>query len=116
MNSEHEWVKREDWSVCSRCGVVRNRDRETVCSGKLPGIRQRQVGDKVRVCIQHPDHYATGSAECLDGKTGTVSQVRIVGNLPNHALVEFDTPAATWWSAQSPCKAFWFDLGELQDA
>ncbi len=39
----HEWVphEREGWSVCSRCGVVRNYCRETTCSGALPKIRQR---------------------------------------------------------------------------
>ncbi len=40
----HEWTKheREGWSVCSRCGMVRNYDRETTtCSGALPQIRQR---------------------------------------------------------------------------
>ena len=42
--SSHEWAKheREGWSVCSRCGMVRNYDREqTTCSGALPKIRQR---------------------------------------------------------------------------
>ena len=40
----HEWTphEREGWSVCSRCGMVRNYDREmTTCSGALPKIRQR---------------------------------------------------------------------------
>ncbi len=39
----HEWVThgRDGWSVCSRCGMVRNYDRETACSGALPKIRQR---------------------------------------------------------------------------
>ncbi len=43
-SSGHEWVphEREGWSVCSRCGMVRNYDRETTtCSGALPKIRQR---------------------------------------------------------------------------
>lgn len=40
----HEWVPhdRTIWSVCSRCGMVRNYGRETTtCSGALPKIRQR---------------------------------------------------------------------------
>lgn len=39
----HEWTphEREGWSVCSRCGMVRNYDRETPCRGALPKIRQR---------------------------------------------------------------------------
>lgn len=42
-SSEHEWTphEREGWSVCSRCGMVRNYDREMTCSGALPTIRQR---------------------------------------------------------------------------
>lgn len=40
----HEWAphEREGWSVCSRCGMVRNYNRDTTtCSGALPKIRQR---------------------------------------------------------------------------
>lgn len=40
----HEWARheRDGWSVCSRCGMVRNYNRETTtCSGALPRIRQR---------------------------------------------------------------------------
>lgn len=42
-SSGHEWTphEREGWSVCSRCGMVRNYDREMTCSGALPKIRQR---------------------------------------------------------------------------
>lgn len=42
----HEWAphEREGWSVCSRCGMVRNYDRETTtCSGALPKIRQSRA-------------------------------------------------------------------------
>lgn len=44
MSAGHEWVQheREGWSVCSRCGMVRNYNRETTtCRGALPTIRQR---------------------------------------------------------------------------
>ena len=44
----HEWAKheREGWSVCSRCGMVRNYDREqTTCSGALPKICSVGVAD-----------------------------------------------------------------------
>ncbi len=40
----HEWAphERDGWSVCSRCGMVRNYNRETTtCSGALSKIRQR---------------------------------------------------------------------------
>ena len=48
----HEWTKheRDGWSVCSRCGMVRNYDREqTTCSGALPKIRQRSEIEDGRV-------------------------------------------------------------------
>jgi predicted RNA-binding Zn-ribbon protein involved in translation (DUF1610 family) len=37
-----DWVlhERECWFVCPRCGMVRNYERETMCSGALPKIRQ----------------------------------------------------------------------------
>ena len=51
----HEWTKheREGWSVCSRCGMVRNYDRETTCSGSLPKIRQRG-NDQMRLLAGLP--------------------------------------------------------------
>jgi hypothetical protein len=59
-NSGHEWAphEREGWSVCSRCGMVRNYNREpTTCSGALPKIRQRsEIEDcgQDRVCKLSP--------------------------------------------------------------
>ncbi len=64
----HEWAphEREGWSVCSRCGMVRNYDRETTtCSGALPKIRQRSeiedcgqdgVCDQSRASCPMTDH------------------------------------------------------------
>lgn len=52
----HEWAphEREGWSVCSRCGMVRNYDRETTtCSGALPKIRQRRVCRTPPGCARH---------------------------------------------------------------
>lgn len=40
----HDWVahEREGWTVCSRCGMVRNyRDEIPACSGALPKVRPR---------------------------------------------------------------------------
>ena len=48
----HEWTphEREGWSVCSRCGKVRNYDREmTTCSGALPRIAVRE-DNETSVC------------------------------------------------------------------
>jgi predicted HAD superfamily Cof-like phosphohydrolase len=38
--STHEFVahEREGWSFCSRCGLVRNYDRETTCRGAAPKL------------------------------------------------------------------------------
>jgi hypothetical protein len=42
----HEWAphERDGWSVCSRCGLVRNYDRETPCRGTMPEIHPRDGG------------------------------------------------------------------------
>jgi hypothetical protein len=39
----HEWAPREPegWSACSRCGMVRNYDRERPCRGAMPEIKPR---------------------------------------------------------------------------
>jgi hypothetical protein len=36
--------EREGWSVCSRCGLVRNYDRETPCRGVMPETQPRDGG------------------------------------------------------------------------
>ena len=65
----HEWTphEREGWSVCSRCGMVRNYDRETTtCSGALPKIRQRsEVEDcgQSRASCPKTDHVSEGDDE-----------------------------------------------------
>lgn len=43
----HDYRTRESdgWTVCRRCGMVRNYDKETCCRGKLPSIGLR-VGRK----------------------------------------------------------------------
>lgn len=40
----HDWQKheREGWTVCSRCGLVRNYDKDIVsCRGSAPKVEQR---------------------------------------------------------------------------
>lgn len=52
MSLGHEWAphEREGWSVCSRCGMVRNYNRETTtCSGALPRIAVRE-DNETAVC------------------------------------------------------------------
>lgn len=87
------------------------------------------LDDRVEICI--PDHkwseWATGSAECLHGLTGKVVRVSTMYPPPSYSsrhntpdtrgatrvLVEFDSPAPTWWKDQTPPAAWWFDLDEL---
>lgn len=40
----HEWTphKRDGWTVCSKCGLVRNYELETPCRGRLPPIALRE--------------------------------------------------------------------------
>ena len=42
----HEWAQheREGWTVCSRCGLVRNYDRESPCRRVMPEIQPRDGG------------------------------------------------------------------------
>lgn len=39
----HEWSERRGLTVCSRCGMVRNRDRDTLCKGTLPTVQTREA-------------------------------------------------------------------------
>ena len=72
----HEWTKheREGWSVCSRCGMVRNYDRETTCSGSLPKIRQRSeiedCGQGEHNVLALIDHYQRNSMEADERSPG----------------------------------------------
>ena len=45
-DSGHEWAQheREGWTVCSRCGLVRNYDREMPCRRVMPEIKPRDGG------------------------------------------------------------------------
>jgi hypothetical protein len=43
--SSHNYVahERDGWSVCIRCGMVRNYDREVPCRGTAPGLGLRDA-------------------------------------------------------------------------
>ena len=62
----HEWAphEREGWSVCSRCGMVRNYNRDTTtCSGALPKIRQRseaEVNERQPILGEVPTELVNG--------------------------------------------------------
>jgi hypothetical protein len=44
IGSGHEWAEhpREQWTVCTRCGMVRNYGGQSSCRGGLPDIRLRR--------------------------------------------------------------------------
>ncbi len=67
------------------------------------------IGARVRVRIVKRERFASGAADALDTKTGTIEDINPTGQ----RLVAFDTPAATWWKWQSPASRFWFDVEEL---
>lgn len=60
------------------------------------------IGDRVKIVVQDYDKYATGCAECLDGVTGTIKEIKQGGSV----LVSFDKPAKTWWTHQTPPTSF----------
>jgi hypothetical protein len=68
-----------------------------------------KVGDRVTVRLVVPSEYATGAAEQLDGRAGTIENASISGNF----CVRFDEPCKPWWKDQSPPKAWWFSPKEL---
>lgn len=61
----HEWTKheREGWSVCSRCGMVRNYDRETPCRGKTPLVAPRTERRELRELAEELHETASALAE-----------------------------------------------------
>jgi hypothetical protein len=69
-------------------------------------------GDRVRVAIPRPNEYARGAAEALDGKMGTIDEVRGDGA---RYLVAFDEPAVPWHANALPIRAFWFEGDELAE-
>lgn len=68
------------------------------------------IGDRVRVRIIETGEWVRGAAESMNGKTGTVKEVRASGQV----LVTFDTPAEPWWAHQSPVLGFHFEENELE--
>jgi len=71
------------------------------------------IGKKVVTNIVNTDVFAVGCAEALDGKTGTVKEINYDAG---KYLVEFDTPAAKWWTNQIPTTCFWFERKNIQQA
>lgn len=70
---------------------------------------QLKTGDRVRVQIADVAIYAMGAANALNDMEGAIERFKADGE----ALVNFDKPAPTWWSNQSPCAAHWFPPCDL---
>jgi hypothetical protein len=83
-------------------------------------MERRTVGDRVKVAIKRREEWAVGAAEALDGKLGCVDEVQSCHRMTQiplptpRYLVLFDEPAASWWSGQTPPRAFWFDADDLE--
>lgn len=53
---EHNYVIDGDgWEACTRCGMVRNRDKVTECRGALPAVAQREQRIIVGVAYRLPE-------------------------------------------------------------
>lgn len=61
----HDWktYDREGWTVCSRCGMVRNYDRETPCRGTTPPVAPRTERRELGELAKELDAAATNLAE-----------------------------------------------------
>ena len=71
------------------------------------------LGDRVAVNITRPDEWAMGAAACLNRKLGVITAITNRDGKDVH-LVEFDFPAPTWWTNQTPPTAHWFATSELE--
>lgn len=73
-----------------------------------------EIGQRVRIYIYNPDMWVTAAVECLNGKTGVLKEIKEPNwYSDNRFLVEFDTPAKTWHSYQTPWTAAWFHEKDL---
>ena len=70
-----------------------------------------KVGTRVRIANLQPDEWAYKSIECLDGRVGTINEVKCL----DRYLVAFDTPVKSWWEHGSAVHAFHFDGRELEE-
>jgi hypothetical protein len=73
-----------------------------------------KVGDRVRVDITKPSIWHRGAFANLNGKVGTVEEVKSTyGQIDNYILVRFDIPVEPWHENALPHTAFHFDFDEL---
>ena len=97
---------------CPTCPYKNLKDCKETSATSLKGRKGdvMEIGKRVAVNITDFNRFAAGCAESLDGKTGTVTELN---NRNGMWLVEFDTPAKTWWSGQLPVPCFWLREYEL---
>jgi hypothetical protein len=116
----HEWTKheRDGWSVCSRCGMVRNYDRElTTCSGALPKIRQRsEIEDcgQDGVCRLSPGcnrHWEERNRELVRERDAALARVRKLEVASRALLAALPSP----WTALEAARDLAGVLGLTED-
>ena len=73
-----------------------------------------EMGQRVKIGINKPEIWVKAAVGCLNGKTGTVEQIKDYSRFSeNNILVRFDTPAPIWWTNQTPWTAGWFNEKDL---
>jgi len=73
-----------------------------------------ETGQRVKISINRPEIWVKAAVDCLNGKTGTIEQINEKNKFTeNNILVNFDTPALTWWTNQTPWTYGWFNEKDL---
>jgi len=73
-----------------------------------------EIGQRVKIYIYDPKRWALGAVECLNGLTGVIKEIKKQDTMwENYILVEFDEPAKTWHSFQTPWESAWFRKEDL---
>ena len=75
-----------------------------------------KIGDRVRIGTL--ENWANGSAEKLQGMTGTLSEYwprsRLNVLIESPYLVMLDVAPEKWWEHQQPSREWWFKESELE--
>lgn len=75
----------------------------------------RQIGNKVRIQIAHPDCFVSDIVPLLNNRTGYIERVQPTGSFNGYKiqdptyLVRFDSPINAPGSWHHGTEAFWFD-------
>lgn len=75
-----------------------------------------KVGDRVQVVIVDARYWNAGAVTSMNGKVGTVREVKPNYTTGPAVLVEFDEPAESWHSHATPTTSFHFGVREVRRA